>query len=854
MNRRNAEPQPVRNGHHRPLVWILIVACVGIVVDRVIPLPVWCWCLLTVAPLVCWLLLRKRLPTATSAILVLLAILSLAAAWHHLHWYLFDAHDIGRFAGSFPKTVALRVETVTPVKHLPPPASDPLWTMPTDERSRLKVRVVALRDGIRWRPAAGKAQLLVDGRLEEFAPGARLQVFGRILRPPPANNPGEFNFADYRRTQRQLCVLRASDPACVTPLEQHAAGGVQSWFAVLRALGSRLLWDYLAHERAGLAAAVLLGEREQLEHNRTEAFIKTGTIHLLAISGLHIGILVSILMLSLRFGAVPRGLNLAAIALLTIFYALLTDARPPVMRATVLIVALCIAMYLYRRSDGFNTLALAALVVLFWNPANLFRVGTQLSFLAVTTLICLEPAWRRWQQREREPLRALIASTRPLPYRMVRSCWTWGWHLTLAGLAIFLVALPLVMYHFHLFTPVGVLLTPLLYLPVALALASGLGVLLFGWLLPPLAQLSAWVCDLSLGVLEWTVTTASQMPGSYAWVPGPPAWWLALFYAALALWALLPNYRPQPRRCLALLAAWILVPLVLLPIFSPARELRCSFIAVGQGCAVLVELPDGKAMLYDAGRMGSPTAAVRAISSTLWSQGRTHLDAIIISHADADHFNAIPEILKRFSVGTIYVSPLMREDSSPAIQILYAAIEQANVPIRTLARHDRFESSGTTLTVLHPWPAGVEETHHGSLDNANSIVLSIEQAGRRILLTGDLESAGLDALLAEPPLDCDVILAPHHGSRHSRPHDFAAWSQPEWTVAISGLNELPPHVTEAYAGPGRTLIHTGRSGAVRVRLAGGQISVSCQRDEATAKITAKTGRLEPNRPREVAPP
>jgi competence protein ComEC len=830
--------------HHQPLVAVLIAACLGIVIDRHAPLPVWVWCLFTVSMLIVWFSLRRRVPTVAGAVFVLLAVLSLAAAWHHLAWYLFNTHDIGRYAGPFPRTAALRVETAAPVKRLPPPLSNPLWTMPTGERSRVEVRTLAIRDGNQWRPAAGRAMLLVDGRLADLPPGTELKIFGRILRPPPSNNPGEFNFADYRRAQRQLCVLRTNHPACVTRLGQRSSGTLRNWFARLRARGSRLLWGYLAHGRAGLAAAVLLGEREQLEYDRTDAFIKTGTIHLLAISGLHIGILVSLLMVLLRFAWLPRGWLLLTIAILTIFYALLTDARPPVMRATVLVVVLCGAMAAARRSDAFNTLALAALVVLIWNPANLFRVGAQLSFLAVATLICLAPLLRRLREREREPLRQLIASTRPLPVRILRTFWLWFWQLAVAGLAVFLVALPLVMHHFHLFSPVGILLTPLLYLPVAVALASGLGVLLTGWILPPLAHVFAALCDASLGLLEWTVTAASQVPGSYAWMPGPPVWWLAVFYLALTVAALGPRLRPRPVRCAALLAVWLLVGIVAGPLTNGGQQLRCSFISVGQGCSVLLELPGGKALLYDAGRMGSPVAAVRAISATLWSQGRTHLDAIVISHADADHFNAIPEILERFSVGTVYVSPIMHRDKSEPVEILFSAIEQAGVPIRPLARGDRIAVGDATLTVLHPTPAGVEETYHGSLDNANSIVMLAEQAERKILLTGDLESAGLETLLALDPIDCDVILAPHHGSRNSRPAAFARWSRPEWTIISSGLEDPPVAVREAYGGPGRELIHTGSAGAVVVLLSGDRLQITRQR-------AGRPGKTVPTRPAKV---
>ncbi len=149
----------------------------------------------------------------------------------------------------------------------------------------------------------------------------------------------------------------------------------------------------------------------------------------------------------------------------------------------------------------------------------------------------------------------------------------------------------------------------------------------------------------------------------------------------------------------------------------------------------------------------------------LWSRGITHLDAIVISHADADHYNAVPALLDQFSVGSVYVSPVMFEGRSAALDALHDALDQSGVPLEEVWSGDRLRNSGDVLIeVLHPPRQGVL----GS-DNANSIVLNVEYAGRRLLLTGDLETPGLEDVVAEAPLDCDVLLAPHHGSAASDP-------------------------------------------------------------------------------------
>jgi competence protein ComEC len=213
------------------------------------------------------------------------------------------------------------------------------------------------------------------------------------------------------------------------------------------------------------------------------------------------------------------------------------------------------------------------------------------------------------------------------------------------------------------------------------------------------------------------------------------------FYGFLVVGLVAPSLRPPRRWCWVLLAAWFALG-TWRTLGPPARvteessQLVCTFIAVGHGTSVLLEWPGGRSMLYDAGRLGSRMSGGRSIAGVLWSRGLTHLDALVISHADADHFNAIPYLLDRFSVGVVYVAPgmFLGADSQPAVLALRQALDQRGAVVRTLAEGDRLLAHQDCLCeVLHPPPQGIP----GS-DNANSLVIAIEYAGRRLLLPGDL--------------------------------------------------------------------------------------------------------------------
>ena len=183
----------------------------------------------------------------------------------------------------------------------------------------------------------------------------------------------------------------------------------------------------------------------------------------------------------------------------------------------------------------------------------------------------------------------------------------------------------------------------------------------------------------------------------------------------------------------------------------------------------MLELPDGHTLLYDAGRLSAPTSCCRIISGYLWSRGHTHIDAVVLSHADSDHYNALPGLLERFSVGVVYVSPVMFDQQNASIRYLHDAIDRAKVPIRVIACGDRLSSGqGCRLQILHPPPRGLPST-----SNANSIVLTVEYGGRRVFLPADLQSPGMDDVLAERPLHCDMLLVPHHGSLVSILHQLS---------------------------------------------------------------------------------
>lgn len=831
----------------QPLVVLVIALAVGIALDR------WggleaavVWWVAATGSLAGWWVVWRRGSERLAAAILLVGVAATGAAWHHVCWDMFDRHEIARYAfppsgGSHRQPTCIEAIATERPHRMPAPLPSAYRAIPKGERSRLEITLCSIRDGTRWQPLRGRARLTVNGHLLGIRAGDRVQVFGQLSQLPAPSNPGQFDFAAQGRADRRLASVASSAPECVTVVRRSTGFSLQRVLDDLRAAGQRLLWQHVGSRRAGLASAIVLGNRDGVPRDVTQHYMVTGTIHLLVVSGLHVGILALGLVGGQRLGIVPRRMALVAIVALVVGYALVAGARPPVVRAAVLVGLVCLAAWTGRRGVALNSLAAAAIVVLALNPADLFRTGTQLSFLAVATLIVVGTAiMRRREAAEIDPIDRLIRQSQPWYRGAIRWIFQWNGRLLMATLAVWLTALPLVMQQFHVVAPSAILISPLIWPLIGAALLGGFGVLATGWLAPPLAGLFGQVCDLALNGLETLVSSTQPIPGSHFWVAGPADWWVAGFYFGLLVFlatgSKLIAYRYQVATCLLWVTVGFVSATVVPSTVTGSAGLEIDFIAVGHGSCVCLRAPTGETLIYDAGSLSSPHFAAQTISTSLWEKGLHGVDGIVLSHADVDHFNAVPGLLDRFHVGRVYVSPFMFDgfDASAGQRSAPAQLQRLltdqGIEIEEIWANDRLRlGPEVEISVLHPTQEGVLGN-----DNASSVTLLIEYAGRKVLLPGDLESPGLDQLMAELPIDCDVIMAPHHGSRRSDPPGFARWCTPEWVVVSGGRGNNGIDLMErSYRAAGGRVVRTDQLGAVQVSIGPeGHIEVSCYREPA----------------------
>ena len=820
-----------------PVLLVVVALCGGITLDRWVDfsfetglaislfgLPFW-W-------LIFWRFKRSRWGEAAASVALLVSVAGLGASWHHGRWNWFPDQDISQFAGALAEPVCIRAKIRSEPRPMAFSEVDVLNPIPSKPRTRLRIEPEQIRNGNRWQTVSGCCELIVHDECRDLRVGDQVIIFGSLVRISPPSNPGQFNFHEYSRSQSRLAVVHAyfNSSVRVESSEEVTSNG---WvLATIRRRFNDLVWEYVGPNRAPLASAILLGNREQLTPARREEFMQTGTVHLLAISGLHVGILAGAFFLLFRFGFSSRRWALLSTIAFVLFYAWLVEFRTPVTRATILLVLVCVGRLYGKRGFGFNLLAIAALVVLAMNPADLFQVGPQLSFLAVAGILF----FRDWifLAPSDEPLDRLIRITRPWPMRCLHRFGFRVRQLVRVSSLIWLLALPLVAFRFHLVSPVAPLLNPLLLIPIALALYCGMGVFLFGDWLKPLADFFGAICTASLHGLESTIQLFQKLPCSHFWTVGPSAMATLVFYMGFILLFMgLPKSQHKIWLPLGgliwLVGAWM-VPSAIESHWQRSKrqsDLVCTFVDVGHGTSVLIQTPDGRNLLYDAGTFGSPRFGLNNVAGLLWSEHIDHLDALFVSHADLDHFNVIPELCERFSIGVLYISPVMKSSSSESVKLMLQRLKEHRVEIRELSWNAHLDCGPNARgSVLSPPPEGT-----GSTDNSDSIVLLIEAYGRKILLPGDLESTGMDLLLSRPSIDCDVVMAPHHGSSNSRPGEFLAWSRPEYVLVSASLKKVSAQTLGILAENQRNVNRTGAPGAVRYRVRpSGEISRESFRD------------------------
>lgn len=675
-----------------------------------------------------------------------------------------------------------------------------------------RLEASAVHRGTHWQPAFGRVVVATPGVLgTDFFGGRIVEVTG-VLRP--AKGPaaeGLFDYRAYLRRQgiyHELQTESTNDWRIVltdaAPARPPLADRFRNWSQATLERGLpqrdeslRLLW------------AMALGWTTALTGEVSAPFMRTGTMHIFAISGLHIALIAGILVALLRVVQIPRGLCGWLVIPLIWFYTAATGWQPSAIRSTIMMSVIIVGWALKRPSDLLNSLAAAGFIILLWDPQQLFQASFQLSFFVVMSIALLLPPI--------EKIRRRLLQTDPLLPPELRPRWR-RWldgpiHFVTASLATSLAAwlgsLPLIAYYFHLFTPVS-LLANLIIVPLSsLALTSNLGSLLCGGWWPALGELfnhSGWFWMEAM--IKCSVWFAA-LPGAYFYMKAPTwagfAVYYALMFGAMTGWLFAPQRRPWIGGVVGALAVAGLVHWQ-----SHRRDVCITVLALGGGDAIHVNAP-GRVndLLIDC---GSESAAQFIVKPFLAGQGVNHLPHLLLTHGDLRHVGGADLIDEEFHAGQFLASDVRFR--SAAYRRIIDGLGRSQERLRQVNRGERVGD----WTVLHP---EAQDRFPDADDNA--IVLRGEFHGVRVLFCSDLGRPGQRALLErENDLRAEVVVCgiPARGE----PLIDALLDAVQARVIIVSASEVPAQeratkeLRERLERRGVSVFYTSDDGAVTVTL------------------------------------
>jgi competence protein ComEC len=627
-------------------------------------------------------------------------------------------------------------------------------------------------------------------KFKEVNPGLVCKVKGELTEPKANKNPNLFDYKEYLYHQGVYWFL---DVQAFEECKDRS-----SWKHVLTQLrfkGLKRIEEDFPPSTVGITQALLFGETEKIKKDTMKAFRELGVVHLLAISGLHVGLLFAFLQhFLLRMGITREASSWIGVSFL-LCYIVLTGGSPSVVRASSMLIVLILSRKTRWKINVIDSLSAVFLIIVLYEPFSVYNVGFQLSFMVSFSLVI--SSWT-----------ILHASS---SFRQL--C-----HVTIVAQ---LSSLPIVIYQFYEFPLIG-FLTNLLYVPLFSIFILPVAIIVYFLTSTVSAEWSMSLYQILLEGIWLLSSTIASFPFSTL-VMGKPNFLLLLGYLILIYFVFVGIERRKYLYLSGGLLFLFTAIHLLLNNYHPYGEI--VFIDVGQGDATLIDLPYNRGTyLIDAGgevqiqkekweeKKDRFSVGEDIVVPFLKSKGITSVDTLILTHGDLDHIGGATAVLDEMRVGEILTSPGSQEKGE--MEKIVKLAQGKRIPVKEAMYPTRWRGDKAGLHIVSP----LDDVYEG---NNDSIVLYGEIGSKKWLFTGDLEVEGEREFIQTFDLPVDVLKVGHHGSNTSTTEAFLSETNP--TVAVISAGETNrfghphPEVVERLKLRGLTIYSTARDGAITYR-------------------------------------
>jgi competence protein ComEC len=493
--------------------------------------------------------------------------------------------------------------------------------------------------------------------------------------------------------------------------------------------------------------------------------------------------------------------------------------NPPAFRAAVICFAFCASFIVRRQSNPFNSLALAAIVLLLIKPTGIFQPDWQLSFISVLGILLFSKPIQNFLTEITFGW-FTVTDTQSILSRITSSIVSLIISATAVSIAAWFANVGILLYHFYgiqyLTSFWTVLVSPL----IGLVSLLGYLKLIVAIVLPTASAIMGIIINFLSDWLIWIVKLFAGLNVSEILVGQTNAAVIIFFYAFIIFAFFFPLQKPSFKKVTCSTATFAIVILLVLPVWQRTFDdnLTVTVLDVGHGQAILAQMPEGSNILFDAGSLSRSDIGTRIISPFLRYNGIKTIDSLIIGHGDIDHINGIPEIAGETRIKAVYASKAFFKDNRQTTKFLRGELQKIT-EINELP--EKYGSS----KIRAIWPIPDTQESNFISDNDKSVVTLIDYADRKILICSDVEkSAQNEILRLYPDLKADVLIMPHHGSAKTIEPAFIEKIDAAVNIASNSESAYEKHQVIRYP---TALRCTGRDGAITIRISKkGDVAIS----------------------------